>query len=244
MANSPIRVPIPPRESIQPAFISPHERIKTGAFDVDTIFATLRETLSSGSQELSSFARSIAESAQFLTEATGAAVGIRYGDGVFCLGSSGATAPPLGAELTLKSGFSAECVRTGKSLRCDDARHDYRTDAAVCRRLGIFSIAAVPIRGEKGSSIGLLETFSNKTYAFSEKHMVFLERLAELASIAQEREIERQSLSPREENHTRDLLPAVRIVPQRVRGFLEFVRPRNWALFASVLALMISLVRL
>src|SRR5437773_3555611 len=128
MANSPIRVPVPSRESTQPAFISPLERIKAGAFDVDTIFASLRETLSSGTQEIGSFTASIAEAAQFLTEATGAAMGLRYGDAMFCLGRSGGTAPPLGAELTLKSGFSAQCVRSDKSLRCDDARHDYRTD--------------------------------------------------------------------------------------------------------------------
>lgn len=243
MANSPIRVSVPPHESIQPAFIPPHERIKAGAFDVDTIFASLREALSSGTQELGPFAASIADAAQFLTEATGAAVGMRYGDGVFCLGRSGPSAPPLGAELTLKSGFSAECVRTGKSLRCDDARHDYRTDASVCRRLGVFSIAAVPIRGVNGC-IGLLEAFSNQTYAFSEKHMVFLERLAELASIAQERELEKQSLFRGEEHQTRNLIPTVRIVPPRVRTYLELARPRNWALGAAVLALLISVVRL
>ena len=242
MANSPIRVPIPPRESIQPPFVSPHERIKAGAFDVDTIFASLRETLSSGRQKLAPFAASVAEAAQFLTEATGAAVGIGYGGDVYCLGRSGGTAPPLGAELTLKSGFSAECVRTGKSLRCDDARHDYRTDAAVCRRLGVFSIAAVPIRGERGC-IGLLEVFSNRTYAFSEKHMVFLERLAELASIAQERELEKKP-PPRDEHQIHNLIPTVRIVPGRIRTYLERARPRNWALVVAVLALLVSVVRL
>jgi TonB family protein len=243
MANSPIRVPIPSREPINSAFVSPHERIKAGAFDVDTIFATLRESLSSGTQEVGSFATSIAEAAQFLTDASGAALGLRYGDGVFCLGRSGETTPPLGAELTVKSGFSAECVRTAKSLRCDDARHDYRTDAAVCRRLGVFSIAAVPVRSEQGC-VGLLEVFSNRTYAFSEKHMVFLERLAELASIAQEREsnrlIPKHGIQAQSGGREREL----RAVTASVKRIWELARPRNWALGAAILALVVSVVRL
>ena len=243
MANSPIRVPIPSRASINAALISHHERAKAGAFDVDTIFATLRESLSSGTQEVDSFAASIAEAAQFLTGATGAAVGLRYGEGVFCLGRSGETAPAVGAELTLKSGFSAECVRTGKSLRCDDARHDYRTDAAVCRRLSVFSIAAAPIRAEKGC-VGLLEVFSNRTYAFSEKHMVFLERLAELASIALERDSNKQIPEQRREVESGDLRPTVRVLAGRIRTVWELARPRNWALGAGVLALIVSVVRL
>ena len=242
MANSPIRAPIPPRETINPALISHHERAKAGAFDVDAIFAALRESLSSGAQEVSSFAASIAEAAQFLTEATGAALGLRHGEGVFCLGRSGETAPAVGVELTLKSGFSAECVRTDKSLRCDDARHDYRTHAAVCRRLGVFSIAAVPIRAEKGC-VGLLEVFSNRTYAFSEKHMVFLERLAELASIAQERDSNKLIPEQRKETSS-EPTPTVRARVGRIRTVWEQARPRNWALGAGVLALVISVVRL
>ena len=243
MANSLIRVPIPSGASINAALISHYERAKSGAFDVDAIFATLRESLSSGTQEVGSFAASIAEAAQFLTGATGAAVGLRYGEGMFCLGRSGETAPAVGAELTLKSGFSAECVRTGKSLRCDDARDDYRTDAAVCRRLGVFSVAAVPIRGEKGC-VGLLEVFSNRTFAFSEKHMVFLERLAELASIAQERDSNKQIPGVRTGTASGDPRRAARALAGRIRTVWELARPRNWALGAGVLALIVSVVRL
>jgi len=243
MANSLIRVPIPSGASINATLISHYERAKSGAFDVDAIFATLRESLSSGTQEVGSFAASIAEAAQVLTGATGAAVGLRYGEGMFCLGRSGETAPAVGAELTLKSGFSAECVRTGKSLRCDDARDDYRTDAAVCRRLGLFSIAAVPIRGEKGC-VGLLEVFSNRTYAFSEKHMVFLERLAELASIAQERDSNKQIPGVRTGTASGDPRRTARALASRIRTGWELARPRNWALGAGVLALIVSVVRL
>jgi TonB family protein len=243
MANSPIRVPIPSRESINAALISPHERARAEAFDVDSIFASLRERLSSGTQEIGLFAASIAEAAQFLTEATGAAVGLRYDEGVFCLGRSGETAPPVGAELALKSGFSAECVRSAQSLRCDDARHDYRTDAAACRQLGVFAIAAVPIRGEKGC-VGLLEVFSNRTYAFSERHMVFLERLAELASIAQEREVNKPITEQHREAPAGDVPGTVRDLTGRMRGVWELARPRNWALGAGILALVISVIRL
>ena len=35
------------------------------------------------------------------------------------------------------SGFSGECIRTGKALRCDDSETDSRVEAAICRRLGV-----------------------------------------------------------------------------------------------------------
>ena len=40
------------------------------------------------------------------------------------------------------SGFSGECVKSGKVLRSDDA--DIRVDQESCRALGVRSIVAVP----------------------------------------------------------------------------------------------------
>jgi GAF domain-containing protein len=80
----------------------------------------------------------------------------------------------------MDSGFSGECIRTGKALRCDDSEADPHVDAATCRRLGIRSIVAAPIRYER-AVVGLVEVFSPQCFAFDEGDLAVLERLAQTA---------------------------------------------------------------
>jgi GAF domain-containing protein len=53
-------------------------------------------------------------------------------------------------------------------------------DAATCRRLGIRSIVAAPIRYER-DVVGLMEVFSPQSFAFDEGDLAVLERLAQTA---------------------------------------------------------------
>lgn len=127
----------------------------------------------------------IAERAQTLVRASGAAIALAAADPAFmvCGASSGPDAPPLGARLQVGSGFSGECVKTGALLRCDDTELDSRVDRENCRALGLRSILAVPMRaGDKSAgekSIGLLEVFSGQPHAFSDTDSAVLQRLAE-----------------------------------------------------------------
>jgi GAF domain/PilZ domain/Sel1 repeat len=122
----------------------------------------------------------IAARAQALVRASGAAIALSAKNpGVMvCRASSGDDAPPVGAELQIASGFSGECVRAGRPLRCDDAEKDTRVDRAGCRSLGIRSILAAPVR--VGSRVvGLIEAFSSQPNNFSESDVVVLQRLAD-----------------------------------------------------------------
>ncbi|MGB7863058.1 MAG: GAF domain-containing protein, partial [Candidatus Sulfotelmatobacter sp.] len=102
---------------------------------------------------------------------------------MLCRASSGPSAPPVGVTLQVGSGFSGECVRTGKLLRCDDTETDERVDRQSCRALGIRSMIAVPLRiGAK--VVGLLEVFSLQSNAFSENDSAVLQRLAETIQAA------------------------------------------------------------
>jgi TonB family protein len=149
----------------------------------DTVFARLREQIASGKPDLDVLLGAIAVSAQILTEASGAALGMRRDGTVVCVGRSGETAPALGARLSEESGISGECLRTGRTLRCDDTETDPRVDAEVCRHLGLRAIAAVPIRSQV-TTIGILEVFSSSARAFTDEHLALLLGLAELADIA------------------------------------------------------------
>jgi hypothetical protein len=99
---------------------------------------------------------------------------------MLCRASVGAGGPPLGTRVDINSGFSGECVRAGKALRCDDAETDSRVVAEICHRLHIRSIAAAPIRYER-EVVGLVEVFSPNSFAFDEGDLAVLERLAQTA---------------------------------------------------------------
>lgn len=146
----------------------------------ELILTRLREQIASGVQDPDVLLGAIAVAAQAMTDATGSALGIRRDGTVACVGRSGETAPALGAKLSENSGISGECLRSGRSQRCDDTENDPRVDAEVCRHLGLGSIAAVPIRSRL-ETVGILEVFSTSARAFTEDHLSQLSSLAELA---------------------------------------------------------------
>ena len=147
------------------------------------IFVKLRKMIAAESQSTDAILGAIAVAAHSLTGATGAAVAMPRDGEVVCVGRSGESAPELGAHLNIDSGISGECLRTGVIMRCDDASRDFHVNAEVCRQLGLQSIAVVPLRGQNGR-VGVLEAFSNQSYAFNEDKMDLLGRLAGLAEAA------------------------------------------------------------
>jgi len=128
--------------------------------------------------DLNTALRVISERARTLLRGTGAAIAIVDSGPMMCRASVGTGGPPLGTHVDVNSGFSGECIRTGKTLRCDDAENDSRIEAVICRRLGIRSIVAAPIRYER-EVVGVLEVFSSQAFAFDEGDLAVLERLAQ-----------------------------------------------------------------
>ncbi len=122
----------------------------------------------------------IASRARSLLRASGAAIALVGKDAgtMICRASAGESAPPVGAGLQVGSGFSGECVRTGKLSRCDNTETDERVDRQSCRALGVRSIMAAPLRMEE-KVIGLLEVFSSNPGAFRESDGDMLQRFAE-----------------------------------------------------------------
>ena len=127
--------------------------------------------------DLNTVLQSVSRRAQALTGATGVAIALAHNQSMICRASIGSSAPPLGCHVDVTSGFSGQCVRSGRTLRCDDSENDLRVDLASCRRLGIRSILAAPIR-LKGQVIGIIEIFSPKPNAFDNRHVVGLRALA------------------------------------------------------------------
>jgi GAF domain/PilZ domain/Sel1 repeat len=141
--------------------------------------AVRREAESLGS-DLEAVLTLIAARSMSLLQASGAAIALAEKDSaaMTCRARAGASAPLVGAILQAGSGFSGDCVRTGKTTRCDDSETDARVNPESCRALGIRSMLASPIcSGEK--VIGLIEVFSAQPGVFEDNDGAVLQRLAE-----------------------------------------------------------------
>jgi GAF domain len=127
----------------------------------------------------------LAERAQYITEASGAAIALRRGqhNDMLCRASAGSNAPELGSLLSMEYGLSGESVRTRQALRCDDAERDPRVNREGCRQLGIASVVVMPIVSEQ-QVLGVFELFSGKPRAFEERDISALQRLSEMVETA------------------------------------------------------------
>ncbi|HEY6936155.1 MAG TPA: GAF domain-containing protein [Terriglobales bacterium] len=128
--------------------------------------------------ELDAALQALVQKAQYTSNATGAALALRQGADMVCRAASGNSAPDRGARLQIKTGLTAECLRTGELLRCDNVMSDSRVDMESCKRLGIESIIIAPIRqGQK--IVGVLELFSAHAYCFQERDVESVKALSQ-----------------------------------------------------------------
>ncbi len=121
----------------------------------------------------------IAERAQSLTKATGAAIALRHGNEIVCRARTGRTAPDLGVRLETNSGISAECVRTGEVVLCHDAERNARVNLASCRSLGVRSILAAPLRHFR-KTLGVFEVLSASPNAFDHRDVATMQLLSSM----------------------------------------------------------------
>jgi hypothetical protein len=144
---------------------------------------TVQYEFSSLGNDLTGALRLIGERARSLTRGTGAAIALVHKGTVMCRASVGECAPALGTRLDVNSGLSGECFRSGKTLRCDDAEHDPRVDVESCRRLGVRSILAAPVRYER-DTVGLLMVFATQPFNFDEGDVAVVESLAHIVVLS------------------------------------------------------------
>ena len=131
-----------------------------------------------GDLDINAALKLIASRACSITRGDGAAVALIGENGMTCRAGTGTAAPEIGARVDLTAGFTGECIRIARPLRCDDVESDAFADAAACRELGIRSILAAPVLYER-DLVGLLEVFSARPFAFDDGDLAVVERLAQ-----------------------------------------------------------------
>ena len=118
----------------------------------------------------------ITERARDLTKADGAALALLDETGMVCRASVG-HAPDVGVAVGEK-GLTAQCIRTGDVVRCDDAFADLRVDQEIREELGIRSVIVVPIFSRKGVA-GVLVALSKRANVFDSGDVLSLRALAD-----------------------------------------------------------------
>ncbi len=152
----------------------------------------------------------LAERAQYITGASGAAIALRRGqhNDMLCRASIGSNAPELGALLSMEYGLSGESVRTRQVLRCDDAERDPRVNREGCRQLGIAAVVVMPIVSEQ-QVLGVFELFSGKPHVFEQRDISALQHLGEMVETAVKHAAAVQTFPATEELSAADNQPTV-----------------------------------
>jgi GAF domain-containing protein len=119
----------------------------------------------------------IAEKAQAMTRASGAAIALRRGNEIICRARTGHTAPDIGCRLQTDRGLSADCVRTGEVVLCPDTEYNPRVDLATCRHLGVRSILVAPLRHFR-RTLGVFEVLSSRPNAFDQNDVATMQFLS------------------------------------------------------------------
>ncbi len=146
--------------------------------------------------ELDAALQLLVERALYITGATGTALALPQGEEMVCRASAGSSAPAVGARLQVSSGLTGESIARRQLLRCDNAEADPRVNLETCRALGIASIVVLPLLRRSGEVRGLFELFSDHPYAFEERDLIALERMAGLTLTALDLAEQRQASSP------------------------------------------------
>src|SRR5712692_3010232 len=146
--------------------------------------------------ELDAALQLLVERAQYITGATGTALALPQGEEMVCRASAGSSAPAVGARLQVSSGLTGESISRRQLLRCDNAEADPRVNLETCRALGIASIVVLPLLRRTGEVRGLFELFSDHPYAFEERDLIALERMAGLTLTALDLAEQRQNFAP------------------------------------------------
>src|SRR5438105_368562 len=183
--------------------------------------------------ELDSALQLLVERAQYITGATGTALALPQGEEMVCRASAGSSAPAVGARLQVRSGLTGESIARRQLLRCDNAETDPRVNLETCQALGIASIVVLPLLRRSGEVRGLFELFSDHPYAFEERDLIALERMADLTLTALDLAEQRQNFAPapRREPETPVESPAASSVQQtsaipiNIPNTPEFVEP-------------------
>ena len=129
----------------------------------------------------------IAQRAQELAGASGAAIVGTDGDALCYRAVSGTTFHHLGLRFSREHSLAGTAIREREAQICDDTETDPRVDSAACRKVGARSLMCVPLNRLDIES-ALLSVVSSRPHAFDARDLANLQILADSLGSALQRE--------------------------------------------------------
>lgn len=125
----------------------------------------------------------VADQAQQITHAKGAVVELAEDGDMVYRAVSGGASHLLGLRLSAQNSLSGLCVAENQTLYCEDSELDRRVDKEACRKVGLRSMAVVPLI-HCDNAIGVLKIYSERVAAFKEGDLQLLTLMSELIAAA------------------------------------------------------------
>jgi diguanylate cyclase (GGDEF)-like protein len=121
--------------------------------------------------------------AQELTGASGSVVELADAEEMVYRAASGIAESQLGLRIPRSTSLSGLCVAQDRAMLCQDSETDPRVDREACRRVGLRSMAVVPIR-HRAVSVGVLKVLSPEAGHFADAELQVLEMISEVIGAA------------------------------------------------------------
>ena len=172
-----------PAPANEPAVRPGEPSASSGAHDTsnhDTVIAALEQRITAEGLPLDAALELVAGNAQRLLNGTGAAIAVPENDEMVCRASAG-RAPAIGVHFRVKTGLTAEAMRSGRVVTCHNTLCDSRVDSELWRKVGIQSTISAPIALSVGGT-AVLEVFAAEPNAFTSAHALLLEALSGFVS--------------------------------------------------------------
>lgn len=141
------------------------------------VYAALSQAVSQATDPMDVLSRIVAQALVLVPNADGATVELAEADELVYVCCSGSLADHVGTRLGIADSFSGLAVTSNQVLCCDDSESDPRVNLEACRKVGATSMVCVPLRRSDGA-IGVLKVASKRPWAFDERDIAALERLA------------------------------------------------------------------
>jgi PAS domain S-box-containing protein len=142
----------------------------------------------------------IAQRAQELAGANGAAIVWAEGDALFYRAVSGSAFHHLGLRFEREGSLAGTALREHEAQICHDTGSDPRVNKEACSAVGALSLMCVPLNRQDVDS-ALLTVISNRTHAFDARDLANLQILADSLGSALQRERNAEQLQKSESKY-------------------------------------------
>jgi len=125
----------------------------------------------------------ICEQAQVLSGGSGAIIEFLAEDTLDYVATSQSCRAHLGLKVPREGSLSGQCVSEKKPMLCLEAHTDPRVNVEACRKIGVRSMAVVPLM-DRDQIVGVLKVLSDVPQAFNQKTIETLTLISGFLGVA------------------------------------------------------------